>query len=159
MFDRIPVNNLGRTTLAAERINRNDVRAFAEAILHGDAEHRQWLHEAADAWCNGHKPPPARNAHGVMQGAPAEVIRDIPHWNKVGPGVPLGIKIETMHQDEYIAPLYGYPEQRVNLCQARILLFGDEIEWMDSQGYTTLMNPGSFKPPTHWRWQNGSAGT
>lgn len=26
----------------------------------------------------------------------------------------------------------------------------DEIEWVDNHGYTTLINPGSMAPPTHW---------
>jgi hypothetical protein len=39
-----------------------EVTAFAEAILHGDDEHRAWLLEAAKAW-NERKPlPPVRSS-------------------------------------------------------------------------------------------------
>lgn len=134
------------------------VQEFARDIRHGDAEHRKWLQEAADAFCGGRGIPPARNANGLIS-APADPIRNIPHWNKVGPGVPLGPWLETMHQDEYGAAVAELPEHGINLCHARILVAGDEIEWIDSHGYSTLVNPGSFKAPTHWRWQNGSGGT
>lgn len=131
-----------------------DVLMFAKAILHGDAEHRKWLMEAAKAYSYGQPLPPARNGSGLIKDEP--VIRDIPHWNKVGQGTPLGIRLETMHQDEYRPEDIANFERGVHLCHARILLVGDEIEWIDCAGYSTLVNPGSFKAPTHWRWQGGA---
>lgn len=40
-----------------------DVLRFAKAILHGDEEHRAWLLEAADAFCQD-KPIPAVRGNG-----------------------------------------------------------------------------------------------
>src|SRR5690606_31138804 len=34
----------------------------------------------------------------------------------------------------------------------RIMSIGDDPEWIDRAGYSTLVNPGTFAPPTHWRW-------
>lgn len=164
----------------AESAKGDAVKAFAQAILHGDAEHQKWLLEAADAFTSDRALPPARNDKGLMA-KPAE-IRDVPGWEKAGPGTPLGVELETMHQDEYNeksphckhkknctcggALKYPQPgicpcinsarEFGVEICRARILVAGDEIEWIDSHGYSTLMNPGSFKAPTHWRWWRGN---
>lgn len=39
----------------------NRIRAFAKAILHGDAEHRRWLLDAAEAFIEGRRPlPPSK---------------------------------------------------------------------------------------------------
>jgi hypothetical protein len=63
-------------------------------------------------------------------------------WNTVGPGTPVGVWLETRRE--------GERGSTVSFC--RILAIGDEPEWVDTEGYTTLLNPGSFLPPTHWRW-------
>lgn len=38
----------------------SEIVRFAEAILHGDDEHRAWLLEAAHAWVNGGALPDVR---------------------------------------------------------------------------------------------------
>ena len=40
---------------------KNDVLAFAEAVLHGDDEHRAWLIEAAECWMAGRNLPAPRS--------------------------------------------------------------------------------------------------
>lgn len=166
----------GRITLSEMSISAA-VKLFAETILHGDEEHMKWLLEAAEAFVDNRPIPPPRNAQGlirettaqgytrtVVHGVPPapvanlapETIRKIKHWNIVGPGMPLGAKIETMHQDEYKIGFNPEDEQGVMLCYARILVVDGEIEWIDSRGYSTLVNPGSFKAPTHWRWKHGA---
>jgi hypothetical protein len=42
------------------------VKEFARSILHGDAEHRRWLMDAAEAFCEDKSMPKVRNAKGVM---------------------------------------------------------------------------------------------
>jgi hypothetical protein len=37
------------------------VREFAQALLHGDAIHQQWLLEAAECFIDGRALPPARS--------------------------------------------------------------------------------------------------
>ena len=41
--------------------SKNDVLAFAEAVLHGDDEHRAWLMEAAERWVAGEELPAPRS--------------------------------------------------------------------------------------------------
>lgn len=63
-------------------------------------------------------------------------------WEAVGEGTPLNAWLETKREGE----------SGTNRCFCRVLCIGDEPEWIDHQGYSTLVNPGSFAPPTHWRW-------
>lgn len=69
----------------------HDVAGFAEAILHGDQAHREWLQEAAQCWMDGKPlPEPRSNTHDYDQWIPkigerVRVANDFPDaelWNK-----------------------------------------------------------------------------
>lgn len=69
----------------------HDVARFAEAILHGDQAHREWLQEAAQCWMDGKPlPEPRSNTHDYDQWIPkmgerVRVADDFPDaelWNK-----------------------------------------------------------------------------
>ena len=54
---------MSRALAAADAVARpemvaNEIRLFAGAILHGDAVHREWLIEAAEAFIAGQPVPP-----------------------------------------------------------------------------------------------------
>ena len=61
-----PVNKLVNIGKQAEltptpvntTVNRDDVEAFAQAIMHGDAEHRDWLSRAAQQFIQDRTVPP-----------------------------------------------------------------------------------------------------
>jgi hypothetical protein len=69
-------------------------------------------------------------------------VTDERKWEPVGNGTPLNAWLETRREGEYGS----------NVCFCRIMSIGDEPEWIDKSGYSTVLNPGSFAPPTHWRW-------
>lgn len=47
------------TRIANQSAPTSEVREFTKAVLHGDAEHRAWLTEAAEQWlADGTVPPP-----------------------------------------------------------------------------------------------------
>lgn len=73
-------------------------------------------------------------------------------WNEVGEGTPLHAWLETKRDGE----------SGTNVCFARILCIGDDVEWIEKEresevtgapvpGRTTVTH-STFLPPTHWRW-------
>ena len=49
-----------RQSAQANALANRGVRAFVDAVLHGDEVHRKWLLDAADAWVNGMPLPPVQ---------------------------------------------------------------------------------------------------
>lgn len=62
-------------------------------------------------------------------------------WNVVGGGMPLNSWLET----------YRAGESKPNLTMCLLRCIGDEPEWVDRHGRTTVTH-STFLPPTHWRW-------
>jgi hypothetical protein len=62
-------------------------------------------------------------------------------WHEVGPGTPVGCWLETKREGE----------AGTNECFCRIMAIGDEPEWIDRDGATTVTH-STFAPPTHWRF-------
>ncbi len=57
----------GTTEAKAAEVNDRGVEAFAKAILHGDAEHQQWLLDAASAWLDEDVLPVTRSGQSSSQ--------------------------------------------------------------------------------------------
>ena len=62
-------------------------------------------------------------------------------WHPIGLGTPLNAWLETKREGE----------EGTNLCIGRITAIGEEPEWIEKSGRTTVTHH-SFVAPTHWRW-------
>ena len=63
-------------------------------------------------------------------------------WHPVGPGMPLHAWLETRREGE----------DGVNVCCARIMCLGDDVEWVEKESGRTTITHSTFAPPTHWRF-------
>lgn len=82
---------------------KNDVLAFAEAVLHGDKEHREWLMEAAECWVAGKPLPEPDTAWIPKIGDPVRVAdhcADSELWNR-DPIHVLGISRNRLGSGKY----------------------------------------------------------
>jgi len=61
IFQPDVVERYTRTASGPELVEAASVGDFAKAILHGDAEHRAWLMEAAECWDSGRTLPQPRS--------------------------------------------------------------------------------------------------
>lgn len=78
----------------------------------------------------------------MMRMTQAEAERD-QDWHLVSDlGVPFGIWLRTKMDGE----------EGTNVCFARVVCSGEEIEWIDREGRTTVTHH-SFGAPTHWQWR------
>lgn len=69
-------------------------------------------------------------------------------WNEAGPGTPLNAWLETKCDGD----------ESVVLAICRISCVGDEPEWINRDGATTV-TCSTVLPPTHWRWPSGKSMT
>lgn len=84
----------------------------------------------------------------VMAGKALQNVDNSPYaddggrpWSLVGSGMPLNCWLETCRGTDA-----GTNEA---MCLLRAI--GDELEWVDRDGRTTVTH-STFLPPTHWRW-------
>lgn len=56
------------------------IRAFTEAILHGDDEHKAWLQEAAEAYIAGKPLPPPRAKAPILTTSQRMALTTILTW-------------------------------------------------------------------------------
>lgn len=70
-------------------------------------------------------------------------IQELPDWNVVGPGTPLGVMLETHRRGE----------EGINHCYARMICIDGTVEWCEAggDGRTTVTHT-TFAAPTHWRF-------
>lgn len=68
--------------------------------------------------------------------------QSLSEWHPVGPGTPLHAWLETKRDGE----------EGFNVCSARIMFIGDDVEWVEKETGRTTITHHSFAAPTHWRW-------
>ena len=79
---------IAKMRLENSRERRSAVLAFAEAVLHGDEEHRIWLMEAAECWVAGRDLPVPRSGTKTWIPEIGERVRVADHcvdaelWNR-----------------------------------------------------------------------------
>lgn len=96
------------TMAAALRTSAQDsvsIRAFAQAILHGNADHRSWLIEAAECFIRGDAPPKPRGLQPSNEATSTDVLRDALD------------KLEWAAEGFYLEQT---PEKATALCEARL---------------------------------------
>lgn len=84
----------------------------------------------------------------------AEVEENPWTWRVVGPGTPLHSWLETRRVG---IDAQGRYEGGTNETMCLMRAIGDEAEWVDRDGRTTVTH-STFLAPTHWRWPTSRKG-